>query len=358
MIKKKKKTRRLAGIVLVAAAALVLRLSFAANGTKGGGVPFFRSELIFDRIDGYPSSHAATITELPNGDLMAAWYSGEYEKAKDVAVFSSVRPGGGGSWSKPAILQDTPDLSEGNPVLYLDGKKRLWFFYVTMYGDMWTDCKVYYKTSDDGGKTWSKLATLVEQKGWMTRNKPIELKDGTLILPMYNEILWSPVFMLTKDGGGHWALKGEDLRVPGGAIQPSVIRRADGSLLAFLRTGEPGGNVWTVTSGDGGARWGNPARTALPNPNSAIDAVGLKSGAVAIAYNDSPYDRTPLAVALSLDDGKTWPYKKKIEKQFGEFSYPAIIQSGDGTIHIVYTYKRMRIKHAEFNEEWLKAKKD
>jgi predicted neuraminidase len=346
-----------AGFCLLSLFVVYVFFVAAAHSETGGTMaPFFNSEFIFEKIDGYPSCHAATLTELPDGDLMAAWYSGEYERAKDVAIFSSVRSKQTGKWSAPVILQDTPGLSEGNPVLFTDRRGRVWFFFVTMYGEKWTDCRMYYKISDDGGKTWSNPVTLIGEKGWMTRNKPIELKNGAFILPIYNEVKWSPLFMFSADGGNKWVMKGEDLRVPGGAIQPSIIQRTDGSLLAFLRTGEQGGNIWTITSEDSGLNWGNPIRTSLLNPNSAIDAVKLKSGAVVLAYNDSPFDRVPLVVALSMDDGETWQFEKKIEKKYGEFSYPAVIQSSDGIIHIVYTYKRTQIKHIEFNEEWLKQK--
>jgi len=337
--------------------ALFLFASVSVNAAEEGDqTPFRSAQLIYNKIEGYPSCHAATIVELPDGNLMAAWYAGAYEKAKDVAIFASIRTKGNKDWNEPYILYDAPDLSEGNPVLFTDKKGRVWFFFVTMFGDMWTDCKVFYMYSDDGAKTWSEKVTLKEEKGWMTRNKPIELADGTIVLPMYNEVAWSPAFFLTKDRGEHWALKAEDLRVPGGAIQPSIVVRKDGSLMAFLRTGEPGGNIWTVTSEDDGKTWGNPARTKLPNPNAGIDAVNLASGGIALAFNDSPYDRTPLSVGLSYDDGETWPRRVKIEKRFGEYSYPAIIQSSDGIIHVVYTYKRQQIKHVEFNETWLKGK--
>ncbi|MFC1474594.1 exo-alpha-sialidase [bacterium] len=349
------------GLVVRAACAVavcVLLLGVAARVEEGAKVkPFAKARMIFKKIEGYPSCHGATITELPGGALMAAWYAGAYEKAKDVVIFASMLPKGADDWKKPFILHDTMSYSEGNPVLYTDRGGRVWFFYVTMFGDMWTDCKVYYKTSDDGGKSWNAPVTLREETGWMTRNRPLELKDGTFILPMYDEVRWQPLFMLTNDGGKTWAAAGEKLEVPGGAIQPAVIPRDDGSLLAFLRTGEPGGNVWTIESKDSGATWGSPARTELPNPNAAVDAVKLISGAVAMVFNDSPYDRTPLSVALSHDDGKTWPDKRKLEKKFGEFSYPAMIQASDGTIHIVYTYKRTQIKHAAFNEEWLMKEK-
>jgi predicted neuraminidase len=349
------RTDRLKIRLTALAAAVILCLAGSPRRAEGGA-PMFDSQLIFDHIEGNPSSHAATLTELPNGDIMAAWYSGAYERARDVAVFYSILPKGGGQWSKPLILHDTITRSEGNPVLFTGKDGRVWFFFVTMFGETWADCRIYYKTSADGGKTWSAQKTLIEELGWMTRNRPLELADGTLILPIYNETTWTPAFMATKDGGATWRFLARDIKVPGGAIQPAIIKRADGSLLALLRTGEAGGNIWSIESADGGKTWAEPARTKLPNPNAGIDMVKLANGHALLVFNDSPYDRTPLSVALSEDEGKTWPYVVKLEKTYGEFSYPAVIQSSDGTIHVVYTYKRTSIKHASFNEEWIKSK--
>lgn len=92
--------------------------------------------------------------ELPNRDLFAAWYAGFYEKAKDVAILCSRLPYNSTIWTKPEVLADTPDKSEGNPVLFVDRKKILWLFYVTMYGSEWTTCKIKCKRSTDNGFTW------------------------------------------------------------------------------------------------------------------------------------------------------------------------------------------------------------
>jgi predicted neuraminidase len=314
--------------------------------------------MIFDRIEGYPSCHGATVTGLPNGDIMAAWYAGAYETAKDVAIFSSIFSKESAEWSAPKIIHDTPGYSDGNPVLLYDERDRLWLFFVTILKSNWSECRVYYKTSDDAGKTWSDVRTLRENFGWMTRNKAVELQSGLIVLPIYNEICFQPAFIVTYDHGASWDMRGEDLNVPGGAIQPTLIEKYNGSLIAFLRTGEPGGNIWSIESNNGSFSWGNPTRTDFPNPNSGVDAVKLGSGAVVLVFNNSRYDRTPLSVAISRDECQTWSGIKNIENGVGEFSYPAIIQSMDGLIHIVYTYKRTHIKHVVFNEGWLNDEKE
>jgi predicted neuraminidase len=79
----------------------------------------------------------------------------------------------------------------------------------------------------------------------------------------------------------------------------------------------------------------------------------LQNGRVIIVFNDSSTSRTPLSVALSLDEGKTWEKPLALESNPGEYSYPSAIQTEDGMIHVTYTFRRYAIKHVEFNEAWL-----
>jgi len=157
---------------------------------------FFRSEMIFDRIEGYPSCHGATVTGLPNGDIMAAWYAGAYETAKDVAIFSSIFSKESAEWSAPKIIHDTPGYSDGNPVLLYDERDRLWLFFVTILKSNWSECRVYYKTSDDAGKTWSIV--------FRESARPAENLDASWIeqravaggTNMYSSIFFTPVFAI------------------------------------------------------------------------------------------------------------------------------------------------------------------
>ena len=84
--------------------------------------------------------------------------------------------------------------------------------------------------------------------------------------------------------------------------------------------------------------------TVLPNPNSGIDAVTLKDGRQLLVYNHTTKGRSPLNVALS-DDGQEWQAALVLENKPGEYSYPAVIQSHDGLVHITYTWRRLRVKH-------------
>jgi len=194
----------------------------------------------------------------------------------------------------------------------------------------------------------------------VTRNKPITLANGDILLPLYDEREWACLFAYSSDGEKSWGFSAP-IRSQPGNIQPAAVQLPDGSLLALMRTGGKGGYIWRSHSFDAGRTWTPPRPTELPNPNSGIDLIRLPApdqaqvanGHLALAFNNTPRGRPPLNVALSLDEGQTWPHIRAPETGPGEFSYPALLQTQDGLIHVTYTYRRETIAHTLFDEEWL-----
>ena len=142
-------------------------------------------------------------------------------------------------------------------------------------------------------------------------------------------------------------------------IQPSVVRPKAGaaSLLAFFRDKRKQ-NIYTSTSSNEGRSWTKPVASTLPNNDAAIQATVLNDGAIALVYNPTTSHRYPIRISLSEDGGKTWPYSRDLDTGEGstELSYPSILQSPDGWIHISYTYNRQTIKYVKLKEEWIKQK--
>lgn len=319
--------------------------------------PYFHSQLIFEpgSLPKYPSCHASTLVELPGGEILAAWFAGTEEGAADTAEVGARLAPGATRWSAPAVLVDTPGKADGNSVLHLDRQGRVWIFYVTKERDaepQWAQCRVKCRISSDAGRTFGPERILRDELGWMVRNKPIYLANGNLVLPLYDERNWTSLMNISPDDGATW-IASASIAGRGGNIQPTLAQLSDGSLLALMRTGSPHHRLWKSTSSDDGKTWTAPVETDLPNPNSACDMVRLANGHLVLVFNDSTKDRTPLTVALSTDEGRTWPRKRNLETGTGEFSYPAVIQTRDGLTHVTYTYLRKSIKHAAFNEAWI-----
>ena len=157
---------------------------------------------------------------------------------------------------------------------------------------------------------------------------------------------------ISDDDGVTWR-RGGRIVCDGGCIQPAIIERDDGTLHALLRCAE-GGYAWESDSTDGGESWSPCVRSRLRNPNSGADMIRLRSGEVAACFNDAPDRRTPLIVAVSLDEGRTWAGRYDVETGEGEFSYPTLMQASDGTVHLVYTWRRRGIVHVRMTPQWLR----
>ncbi len=199
-------------------------------------------------------------------------------------------------------------------------------------------------SSEDGGKTWSAPRRLPEGILGPIKNKPVALADGALLCPTSSEHAgWRAHFERTADLGKTWT-KTEAINDGKaiGAIQPSVLFHPQNRLQALGRSRQ--GKLWEAWSEDGGKTWGAMRLMALPNPNSGTDAVTLKDGRQLLVYNHTAKGRSPLNVALSRD-GKEWLAALVLEDQPGEYSYPAVVQSAEGLVHISYTWRRERVKH-------------
>jgi predicted neuraminidase len=140
--------------------------------------------------------------------------------------------------------------------------------------------------------------------------------------------------------------------------QPTVIERSNGDLYALMRTwhDDPAKRfLWQAESKDYGRTWSRPSYSAIPSVNSAIEMVKLRNGHAVLAFNHGrDRERTPLNLALSLDEGRTWPFCRALETGEGSFSYPSLVETKDGNIHVTYSHHRQFIKHVELNEAWIK----
>jgi alpha-L-rhamnosidase len=321
------------------------------------------SEFIYDEAP-FPSCHAATIAETTDGTLVASWFGGTYERHPDVCIYTSRMVDG--QWSEPVnaadgIQEDGSRLPTWNPVLFQvpDGELQLYY----KIGPNPREWQGWMKTSADGGISWSDAKMLPEGYMGPVKNKP-ELIDGTLICPTSTEDDgWRVHFEMTKDFGKTWE-RTEAINdgVEIHAIQPSILKYGDDRLQVLCRSKNRA--VLSSWSDDGGETWTAMEKTSLPNNNSGTDAVSLSNGTHLLVYNHvlPPGEefkgvRTPLNVALTKD-GENWLAALVLEDTpDSEFSYPAIIQTKDGMIHILYTWNRTKIKHVVVDPAKIKLTK-
>ena len=412
---------------------------------------------IFPLVDEHV--HGSTIVELPNGDLLAAWFQGTGERwADDVRIMGARLHVGDSVWTSPFVMADVPGFPDINPVLFLDDRQDLWLVWYTVIANQWETSLPTYRISDDyqqkdGAPEWkwqqvlfvkpgdktergivpgdrfvesvkkqvesyssyiqatlgdsvditSKLEAwkndllskargenmlrkgyytdangqrvegemgypYFRRVGWQTKNKAVVLPGGRIILPLYSDGFSFSLMAFTDDHGAHWSFS-NPLVAPGN-IQPSIAIKKDGTLVAYMRDNRPPPKRLQVSeSTDQGKTWSDVRDSQLPNPGSGADVVTLNNGHWVLAYNDTEEGRNSLAVALSEDEGKTWPFIRHLEldtrdKQLANSgSYPSIIQGKNDAIFVVYSFHRgdrknlpdETIKFASIDEAWIKS---
>ncbi|MCX7600279.1 MAG: exo-alpha-sialidase [Armatimonadetes bacterium] len=314
---------------------------------------YFRKDFAYETDAHRPECHCSVLCELPSGNLFCVWYAGSREKQPDVALLGAWWSWRDGQWTPPRVLWDTPGKPEGNAVAFVPPDGLLHLFFVTVVGEGWDTAELKHMTSADEGETWSQPVVMGEPLGTMVRNKPLYLPDGRTILPMYDDREGGSFVCISDDGGATW-WRSSKIPGPGGHIQPTLFQKSDGSLVALMRNDEPR-LVQRSRSTDRGETWSAAESTVLPNPNAGCDVVAVEGGRLLLAFNDSPTRRSPLSIALSEDEGETWPLKVDLETDDAEFSYPSIIWTRDGLLHVSYTWRRKAIAHVIFDEEWFLA---
>jgi predicted neuraminidase len=322
-----------------------------------------KAEFIFTEAP-FPSCHASTIAETKSG-LIAAWFGGTAERNPDVCIYVSRDEDG--NWTPPVAVADglgfgTKRFPTWNPVLFQPKTGPLMLFYkVGPSPAKWWGMMV---VSTDEGKTWSKPRRLPAGILGPIKDKPVELENGDILCGSSTENGGRKVhFERTSDFGKTWSasLPVEDPQGVG-PIQPCILFLKNGSLEALGRTSH--GKIFESFSNDDGNTWDPLALTDLPNPDSGIDAVTLHDGRQLLVYNHNIRSgshnkgRSPLNVAISTD-GTNWSAALVLENDPDApsgFSYPAVIQTRDGLVHITYTWERKRIRYVVIDPAELELK--
>ncbi len=303
----------------------------------------------------FKSCHAATIAEASDGTLVAAWFAGTKEGASDVAIWASRLEKGAEQWTAPELVANADDETTPcwNPVLFQPKNGALYLFY--KQGRRISEWQGVAVVSHDCGRSWSERRVLPEFFIGPVKNKPIELSDGSWLFPSSTEHNgWRVHFELIPAFDKTW-LRTEAINSNSecGAIQPTLLIHSGCRLQALCRNRDGTGNILQTWSEDFGRTWSKLEPISLPNPCSGIDAVTLEDGRHLLVYNHSRVTsggRNILNVAISAD-GVSWRGVLTLENSSGEYSYPAVIQTSDGAVHILYTWRRTRIRHVVLDPE-------
>ncbi|RPK10811.1 sialidase family protein [Priestia endophytica] len=362
-------------------------------------------------------NHAANLLVLDNGDLLCTWFAGTQEGIPDIHIYMSRLKKGESSWSKAVKVSDDSTRSEQNPVLFKAPDENIWLLYTAQKSGNQDTAIVRYRISEDNGHSFGPIKTLFDQEGTFIRQPIVVLDNGEWLLPVFychttKGRKWTghrdtSAVKISKDEGNTW----EEYEVPNstGCVHMNIEKLDDGTLLALFRS-RWADYIYSSYSTDNGRTWSEPKPTELPNNNSSIQFTKLANGHLALVFNNmnaencterraSLYDdiedeeneeneenvvsesvedcgereafwgapRAPMTVAISEDNGMTWPFAKNIEIGDGyamtnnskdklnrEYSYPSIKQGSEGNLHIAFTYFRQTIKYVQLTEEEIK----
>ena len=332
--------------------------------------PEMREEFL-DPAFTVPSAHVSSICELPGGRLAAAWYAGTREGAQDVAVRFAIRsPGEAGTWSasRPIVTRETSMRDTfryvkkvGNPLIFSGEKGELYLLYVSIALGGWSGSSLNITKSLDDGATWSTAQAFglspFFNVSTLVKNGPTPLRGGGWVVPIYHELIgkFPELLWLEEAGDGFKAAK---TRVAGGrhAFQPALAALDPQTALMFCRAVGTLRKTYLSRTEDAGVNWSAPAPIEPPNSDAGLDVIRLADGRLLLAFNDTPKLRENLTLAVSQDAGRNWRRAAVVEREPGaEFSYPFLLQTADGQVHLTYTWKRRGIKHVTFNLAWLDA---
>jgi len=388
---------------------LAVVVCLIASAVMGPAEPYYSGELIFP-VESW-HNHSSSIVETSKGDLLVCWFHGSGERTADDVLIRAARwSEGKRSWGQAFTLADAPGFPETNPVLFIDRRSRLFFFWPLIIAHRWETALMKYRVStdyqqSDGPPTWSfqdnivlvpkniipKTKTFVaaeperspqlaaagqrlveraedeyfSRMGWFTRTHPLELPSGRLLVPMYSDGYSFGIMAISDDGGITW--KGSEPIVGLGGVQPSIVRKNNGTLVAYLRDNGPAPKRALMSeSADDGESWTTARDTDILNPGSSLEVVRLRNGHWIMVYNDLERNRYSLVAAISDDEGKTWPVRRHLEgrpdvQTADQYHYPSVMQARDDSIHVTYSYftaAGKSIKHARFNEDWVRSKSE
>jgi len=298
-----------------------------------------------------------TLRAMPDGSWVHVMLGGgDKEPDPRNGIFLQRSDDEGETWSPPRRL-DFGFPREGDTVALVPtelmvhaGRGTLFF---STHDGSFGGWKSWMATSEDSGHTWGAPLPLpgrLHDRTFMRNH--LVTRDGRILLPFQHYVgspRHDPVngVLMSEDGGTSWSEHGEirlgddpDYR---GWAENNVVELLDGRIAMLIRADRLGGVLYYAESSDGGRTWPERAvPTAIPNPGSKATLYSLGGDSVALLHNPNPRARSPLALWISFDGMRTWPYQRLLRDDLeGRFNYPDGFVSEDRRwLHFAFDHNR------------------
>ena len=322
---------------------LLLTPPAALHAEESSSIQISDRAVIFKHTSTNPKDPANTsgfnqgpsIAVLPDGRVMAVWFSSPSEGATSQRIMQAFSSDHGRTWGKATVLQDFEEQADFDPALFVAGKESFLFFSAFR-----PQIDIYFRQSGDSGRTWSEPVKF-GQPNHTTRSNGIQLSTGELLMPLHLRGTKGGGMLKSRDGGQTWTRFGAVKTPDGLGGEPTIAETKSSAIHMILRTKD--GQLWRSISRDKGETWSTTEKTGLTSTSSASHLLCTRDGTLVLTYNPGPDPlRFPLHIRLSLDEGKTWSEPTLLADRpakVGGWSvcYPTVSELPDGSLVAIWT---------------------
>ena len=314
---------------------------------------------VYPATEKHPRYSEGSVALLTDGTLLYATteFTDGAEDAARAHIIARESRDGGRTWGDVRVLQK--NVGERNVMSVTVRRMEpgavggpLGLFYLVKNGP--DDLKIYLKISTDEAKTFGEPVCVTDAPGYhvMNNDRVTVLSSGRIVCP----ISWDDDIggkdgshfvcfcYFSDDGGRSWSKSSDSIDLPRrGAMEPGVIELKDGRLMMIMRTQL--GQIATAISTDGGDHWGEVSQLSVEAPEAPATIRRIPAtGDLLLVWNNNykpgaghSGKRTPLAAAVSSDEGRSWRHVRNLESDSNQaYTYTSALFVKDRVLLTYY----------------------
>jgi Neuraminidase (sialidase) len=291
-----------------------------------------------------PRNSEAAIVVLKSGALLLGWtefYAGSGADHGPARISGMVSSDGGRTWGKKYTLVENDGGMNVMEVNFLRLKNADIALFYCQKNTESTDCRVMMRTSTDEGQTFGPAKQLSPAGKYtgLTNGRSIRLRTGRILLEAWEG--GDSYCYVSDDDGESWRESQRVQPAGGESFEPACVELKNGDVMMLMRTGL--GGQYKSLSKDGGQTWSEPVATPLVGTAAPVSISRVPtSGDLLAIWNRNPGagKRNPLVAGISTDEGETWTHVRAVEDAADDaWAYPAVTWIGTDAYLTYFNYK-------------------